>query len=156
MKPVKLNQVLFRLSFIINQLFLFKVVSLDNFSPLEGLCINQFRFLSPPENRNSYDYEIFPINNHLDTKTFYMNKSIDCLSLKFVNGFESGSFYTQNKNIYIKSGLHLMNVTVFDKCQRTDSLLCYIYLTHSCNQRSFIYTGFELDKVLLNKLNFIK
>ena len=132
------------------------MISTENFIPLEIMCLYQFKFIYPLENKNYYNYELVPINNRGDSKTFYVNKTIDCLSIKLLEGLESGDVTSRNYTNYFSLGLHLFNVTVLDNYKRTDSVTCSIYITKSCEQRSFVSTGYNLNKAYENKYKFTK
>ena len=119
-------------------------------------CLHQFKFIYPLENKNYYDYEFVPINNKGDSKTFYINKTIDCLSVKLVDGFESGNVLARNYTNYFSLGLHMFNVTVHDNYKRMDAVTCSIYITKSCDQKSFVLTGYDLNRVYENKFKFVK
>ncbi len=125
--------------------FLIQAISTENFFPLNMLCLYQFKFIYPLENKNYYNYEIVPLNNYGDTKTFYVNKTIDCLSVKLTEGLET------NRVNYISTGLHVFNVTVNDNYKRADKLTCSIYVIKSCNQLSYVITNYDVKKTFYNK-----
>ena len=114
------------------------------------MCLYQFKFIYPLENKNYYNYNLTPLNNYADSKTFYVNKTIDCLSVKLIEGLEA------NKVNYFSMGLHAFNVTVNDNFKRTDTVTCSMYIIRSCNQLSYVVTGFDVKKTFQNKIRFLK
>ena len=114
------------------------------------LCLYQFKFIYPLENKNFYNYEIVPLNNFGDTKTFYVNKTIDCLSVKLTEGLE------KKRINYFGTGLHAFNVTVNDYYKREDKITCSVYIIKSCNQLSYLITGYDAKKTLANKQKFLR
>lgn len=115
------------------------VFSLDSFTEFSSICLNKFGLVNQLDDKSFYDYGVTPINNPLDTKIFYVNKSIDCLSIKSVAGI--------NRNALL--GLHMLNVTVTDKFGRCQTNVCNVYVTHSCDQKMYVITTADIHLLKL-------
>ncbi len=110
---------------------------MDSFSAFSSVCLIKFQLTNRLSDKSFYDYHLTPINNPLDTKIFFVNKSIDCLSLKSAAGV--------NRNALL--GLHAINVTVNDKFGRCQTNLAQIYVTQSCDQKSYVITSMDLHLI---------
>ena len=110
------------------------MISLENFSPFETRCVYQFQ-----NGKNSnYDYQISAINNNLDAAIFFINQTINCLSIKQLAGI--------NKNSIL--GLHHMNITIKDNSNNVrESEICSIFITQSCTEKVYIYSSNNLQNV---------
>ena len=114
------------------------------------LCLYQFKFIYPLANKNFYNYDLTALNNYADSKTFYVNKTLDCLSVQLQEGFEA------NRVNFLSSGMHVFNVTVNDSFKRTDRATCSIYVIKSCNQLNYVMTGYDAKRAYANRMKFIK
>jgi hypothetical protein len=114
-----------------------KVISLDNLSKFDVSCLYQFQFMYSLT--NAYNFSIQPINNLVDKKLFFVNKSTNCLSLNINNEINllNGSI----------PGVHLMKINVSDSLGGSDSMMCKIYLIESCHQRIFLTTAKDSQTV---------
>lgn len=110
-------------------------------------CLLQYEIKNRNKYMIEYDYSITFENKQADEKLFYVNKSIDCLSFKF-----SSQTYSDT----VLEGLHKLNVNIMDKSNLMDSIVCKIYITSTCEQKSFILIGHNIDFVELNMRNFTR
>lgn len=109
------------------------VITLDNLSKFDVSCINQFQLVHSLS--DIYEFTIRPINNYLDSKLFYINKSTNCLALNI----NSEAELVRNSLF----GSHLIDVNIKDNAGGFDSTECRIYIIESCKQKIYLIT----DKV---------
>jgi len=118
-----------------------RLISLDSLSPLETSCLHQFRYLYPPNSHGrKFTYELVSLNNQFDYSIFYVDQKRDCLGLQQLNGL--------NKNFL--AGEHELRITASDEYRRSDSLVCSIYVTQSCQEVVSVYTELSGEYVRVN------
>ena len=120
---------------------------MDSFSPQDTICLQQFKYAYPLGDPNYYNYDIRynQLINPFDSELFYINKTTDCLSIKFNNGIDKNSLV----------GMHLLNISITDIYNQRDSLSCSIYITQSCELISYVYVGFNEQQVSSNLNSYV-
>jgi hypothetical protein len=122
------------------------VLSLDNFSPFKTQCLYKFRLENRLFNKNQFDYRVNAINNLLDPSIFFVNKTIDCLSIKTLTDI----------NINLLIGLHYMNISVQDQYGRHDWIECSIFITHTCLEKTYVKAELDVHTVYRNVENYTR
>ena len=114
---------------------------------LDAICLIQLEFVYPLHAKNQLEYLMkITANMLLDTNLFYINKTSNCLSFKISTNVDPNKL----------AGFYLTSISVFDQKNRSDSIECSIYVTRSCNQKSFILIKEDITVVMRNVDNFIE
>jgi hypothetical protein len=88
-------------------------------------------------NEINYQYTVNSMNNPMDISLFGINKTTDCLSIKQIGGL----------NRYSMAGVHTMNITLNDKLNRYDSLICNVFVSETCREQMVILIKKDLQLV---------
>ena len=120
------------------------VIPLDKLNPLLTSCAYNFEFTTLSQ-QLPLNYQIRLLNSQQVNDIFFVDNSKNCLSLQKISEI--------HRNYLI--GRQELKIDITDRYNRSDSKLCNIYMTDSCNQRINVYSALNNQIIKQNITNYM-